>query len=578
MKKYLFSTKIKKVGIIGGGSVGMTLSLFLSSNGITSTIYEKDQTISQHPKAHYLSPRSCEILDQIGIYSLLQRSIQHNSLSNWRYYRYCGSILDKNSYLGEIDHFSYPDYYNYLNKISNSSPIHISQHELNHILYKEVEKKENINYIFNKQVKKIIQNSNNTLTLSFDNEKDSEEYDYIIGCDGPGSIVRKEIGSKLIGNNNIHSFININFYSKSLGILMKQINKQSMLHFIFNEKQGIVILINYDIEKGSYVLQVPFHKEFHKLEDYNSSKCIRILKDIISLNDSTICNDIEIISINTWTMRNVYTDQYTNSINNMFILGDASHQFPPSGGFGLNQGISDVYSFAWRFISSYKSGNSKYFENYNTERKNVCSFVSNCASLNYSKFLSTCEAVNLKPDYADMLKYGINTLFGNMTVKSNVFDYLSGFGYSLSSYFKPKLIEHLKDKNNFISLVHPNVDYNIDFLSEANNNKLLPSYSHYELINDRLVEEGKIISNIKFKNSCNTIRKFISSKPLNSKFIIYDNRFPLDEFISTVVTEGINNFYIDYTSLERIEELFKEEKIKYVLIRPDHVIHKIIYI
>lgn len=576
MRKYLFSTKNKKVAIIGGGSVGMTLSLFLSNNGIANSIYEKDSMLSLHPKAHYLSPRSCEILDQIGVYSILKASTEHNPISNWSFYRYCGSVLDKNSYLGEIDHFSYPDYCNYLLKISNTLPINISQHELNDILYKEIVKKDNINYHFNSHVKRITQNINEKITIDFYNEKESEDYDYLIGCDGPGSIVRKEIGSNLIGNNNIHSFININFYSKSLGLLMMAINKQSMLHFIFNEKQGITILINYDIVKGCYVLQVPFHKEFQKFEDYTKDKCREILNDIISLNTSTSCNDIEIISINQWTMRNVYADLYTNSINNMFILGDACHQFPPSGGFGLNQGISDVYSFAWRFVTLYKSNNNDSFETFNKERKNVSSFISNCASLNYSKFLSTCEAVNLKPEYADMLKKGINTLFGNMPVKSSLFNYLSGIGYTLSTYFKPKLIEHLKNKNNFISLVHPNVDYNINYLSNSNNKDLLFLYSYFELSNYKLVEEGKIISNIKYKNSENTLRHFISSKPLNSKFIIYNSHIK-DNNLLPETNDYTTNYNIDITTLEHLEKYFEDQKIKFIIIRPDHVIEKIIY-
>lgn len=32
----------------------------------------------------------------------------------------------------------------------------------------------------------------------------------------------------------------------------------------------------------------------------------------------------------------------------IFLIGDASHQYPPSGGYGLNSGVSDAFSLAWR--------------------------------------------------------------------------------------------------------------------------------------------------------------------------------------------------------------------------------------
>ena len=45
-------------------------------------------------------------------------------------------------------------------------------------------------------------------------------------------------------------------------------------------------------------------------------------------------------------MRNVVVDKWYN--DNVFIIGDAAHQFPPSGGYGLNTGVADAFALAWR--------------------------------------------------------------------------------------------------------------------------------------------------------------------------------------------------------------------------------------
>ena len=45
-------------------------------------------------------------------------------------------------------------------------------------------------------------------------------------------------------------------------------------------------------------------------------------------------------------MKNVVVDKWYQ--DRIFILGDAAHQFPPSGGYGLNMGVADAFSLAWR--------------------------------------------------------------------------------------------------------------------------------------------------------------------------------------------------------------------------------------
>jgi len=45
-------------------------------------------------------------------------------------------------------------------------------------------------------------------------------------------------------------------------------------------------------------------------------------------------------------MKNVVVDKWYK--DNIFLIGDSAHQFPPSGGYGLNMGVSDSFSLAWR--------------------------------------------------------------------------------------------------------------------------------------------------------------------------------------------------------------------------------------
>jgi 2-polyprenyl-6-methoxyphenol hydroxylase-like FAD-dependent oxidoreductase len=87
--------------IVGGGSVGLIVSQMLRKYKLNHLIFEKDISIVNHPKAHYISPRSTEIFKYYDIPNVANS----NQISNGNHYRYCSYLLDNSSYLGEINHF-----------------------------------------------------------------------------------------------------------------------------------------------------------------------------------------------------------------------------------------------------------------------------------------------------------------------------------------------------------------------------------------------------------------------------------------------------------------------------------------
>lgn len=80
---------------------------------------------------------------------------------------------------------------------------------------------------------------------------------------------------------------------------------------------------------------------------------------------------MDFADIKFWKMKNVIVDKWYS--DRIFLIGDASHQYPPSGGYGLNTGITDAFSLAWvlKYILENKSDRN-YEEilkkNFETER------------------------------------------------------------------------------------------------------------------------------------------------------------------------------------------------------------------
>ena len=108
-KKFCTKNILKTdVLIVGGGTIGMTLSSLLKKYNVDHLVIEKEYDINKimdHPKAHYISPKTVEVLNYFNSFKESFFGKEYLSIiETWRHYRYCEFLIDRNSYLGEIDH------------------------------------------------------------------------------------------------------------------------------------------------------------------------------------------------------------------------------------------------------------------------------------------------------------------------------------------------------------------------------------------------------------------------------------------------------------------------------------------
>ena len=80
--------------------------------------------------------------------------------------------------------------------------------------------------------------------------------------------------------------------------------------------------------------------------------------------------EIEILSIQPWTAHALVADQYRKG--RVFMAGDAVHLFTPTGGFGMNTGVSDVIDLAWKLQASLEGwAGPRLLDSYQTERRPI---------------------------------------------------------------------------------------------------------------------------------------------------------------------------------------------------------------
>ena len=91
------------VVIVGGGPVGLTMSILLSRLGVDSQLVERRAAPTTHPQAHFVNNRTREIFrPMLGLDEEVARA--QPPLEDWRHFIYATRMLGGVE-LGRVDHF-----------------------------------------------------------------------------------------------------------------------------------------------------------------------------------------------------------------------------------------------------------------------------------------------------------------------------------------------------------------------------------------------------------------------------------------------------------------------------------------
>ena len=132
-------------------------------------------------------------------------------------------------------------------------------------------------------------------------------------------------------------------------------------------------------------------------DDFTDVKCMSKIRKFVELHDLSI----HIINKSFWTMAAQSARQYCKG--RVFLVGDAAHRLPPTGGFGMNTGIQDAHNLAWKltFVLKYHIS-GKLLGSYEEERAPIAEQNIKWSAENAKRYVKIGEA--LRADDTDKLK------------------------------------------------------------------------------------------------------------------------------------------------------------------------------
>ncbi|XP_024008245.1 uncharacterized protein LOC18992343 isoform X2 [Eutrema salsugineum] len=231
----------------------------------------------------------------------------------------------------------------------------------------------------------------------------------LVGADGAGSAVRRLTEIEMRGERDLQKLISVHFMSRELGEYLIN-SRPGMLFFIFNTG-GIGVLVAHDLLQGEFVLQIPYYPPQQSLSDFSPEMCKKLIFNLVGHELS----DLDVADIKPWVMHAEVAEKFMCCENRVMLAGDATHRFPPAGGFGMNTGIQDAHNLAWKIAALLQgSANSSILNTYETERRPIALFNTSLSIQNFRAAMSVPSALGLDPTVANSVHRFINNTVGSM--------------------------------------------------------------------------------------------------------------------------------------------------------------------
>jgi putative polyketide hydroxylase len=351
--------------IVGGGPVGLAAALELARYGVRSLLLEKHDSTTWHPKARNLNTRTMEIARGWGP-TVHDELTAVNLPPGWT-----SQIIYARTLAGEeLGRMPTRGFAGSGRKVSPEVPLLSSQDIFEPILRRGAEATGLAELRFGHEVENVDQGlgpDDDRVVVTVRERSSGKLYqvesEYLIAADGGASTVRGQAGVEMDGPKGIGHFVNV-YFKADLDPFVAE--RPAILYFVAGEEaRGVFQPLD---ARGRWLCQINYDGSVEAFEGYTKERCVEWIHTAVGAGCAP-----EILAVATWTMNATVAKKLVTG--RTILAGDAAHQLPPTGGFGMNTGIQDVHNLAWKLaLLRYGVAGPGLLETYEIERRPVARF------------------------------------------------------------------------------------------------------------------------------------------------------------------------------------------------------------
>jgi putative polyketide hydroxylase len=342
--------------IVGGGPVGLTASILLSQHGIRSLLVERHPGTAIVPKARGINARTMEMYRQCGVEAAIREAglpPQATGLTVWTE-SLAGVEIER-----RVPGRATP-------KSQAVTPVPnclCAQDDLEPVLRRFAEAQEAGELRFNTELTAVTQDETGVDALLTDRvtgDTTKVRAAYMIAADGAKSVTRRILNVRMIGKERVYDSVNILF---NADLRPWTVDRPAALYFVEQpDLRATFLTINAKDRWGFLIHSV---KQYGwGPEDFTLERCTALIRQGVGVPDLPV----KVIGAVFWEASAHVADNYCHG--RIFLAGDAAHEMPPTGGFGMNTGVQDVHNLAWKLAAVlHRDAGPGLLETYQTERQ-----------------------------------------------------------------------------------------------------------------------------------------------------------------------------------------------------------------
>jgi len=366
------------VVIVGAGPTGLTAARLCRRLGLSAIVVERRDGSQRAPAAHAINARTFEIWRQAGVEMLpvLDAALSPDEAGAVHWVTALGGVV-----IGSLPYERQGDE---MLAVTPTPLRNLSQHRLEPLL---LAPDLDVRYATDWAG---VTETDQGVSIEVDGPDGPYHIaaSYLLGADGATSAVRRSLDIDLVGPRTIQSFLMVHLAADFRSLVG---DARGVLYFLIDPSSGGTF-VSHGADR-EWVFMHGWDPEHEPVDAFTDDRCREMVR--AALADPTVPFDI--LGVSTWHMSAQIADSYRRG--RVFLVGDAAHRFPPTGGLGLNTGVADVHNLIWK-LAAVEAGwaDAAILDSYEAERRPVARFNCDQSLANAFKLIEVPIALGVTDD------------------------------------------------------------------------------------------------------------------------------------------------------------------------------------
>ncbi|WP_152530731.1 FAD-dependent oxidoreductase [Paraburkholderia dilworthii] len=189
---------------------------------------------------------------------------------------------------------------------------------------------------------------------------------YLVGADGPRSLVRERLGFRYTGETGVsRDFMGGRMFAVYLrcpDFYRRVPHAPAWMNVTFNQDRRAFMAAVDGKGEFAFHTQLRAHEKEHAITDADARA---MFTSAVGIDDL----DVEVLSKGGWTAGHSLVAEHFQR-GRIFLGGDAVHLFTPTGGLGYNTAVEDAVNLGWKLASVLKGkAGASLLDTYEFERR-----------------------------------------------------------------------------------------------------------------------------------------------------------------------------------------------------------------